>query len=66
MKSEKELARAELEVGCINEALSMLRYLGFNPKSETWKAHCRAMGYYLSSALTRAEWCQAHPNHKWG
>lgn len=55
MKTEKELARAELEVNCILSARSMLRYLGYSPKQDTWKAYCRAFGYKLHDELLHAE-----------
>ena len=59
MKSEKELARAELEVNCILSAKSMLRYLNYSPKQDSWKAYCRAFGSKLDDELTKAEYCAA-------
>lgn len=43
--------RAIAECQCIASAYSMLRYLGYSPKNDTWKSYCVALKDKLGDEL---------------
>ena len=66
MKTDTELDRVAVEFAAIDNAYSMLRYLGYSPKNDSWKAYCRALGSKLSDELHTSEFWQKNPNYKFG
>ena len=62
IKTEAQLARTELELNAIDSAYSMMRYLQFNPKNDTWSRHLQALNDKIVDALERAEFWAANPN----
>jgi hypothetical protein len=60
MKTEQQLIRTELELRAIDSVYSELRYLGYRPKQDTWKAYCKAVNSKLSAAIDYAEYRQKH------
>jgi hypothetical protein len=66
LKTDKQLARTELELRAVDSAYDTLRYLGFRPKQDTWSSYCRNLGYKLHEALERAEFWEKNPDYKFG
>jgi len=56
MKAEQQLVRTELELHAIDSAYAMIRYLGYRPGQDSWKAYCHTVNNKLSDAIYRAEY----------
>lgn len=54
IKTDSQLARTELELGAIDSALGMLRYLDYRPMDgwgrlqDSWKKYCHALDSKLA------------------
>ncbi len=67
MKTEAQLARAELELSAIDSVLGHLRYLGYHPRNgDTWTKYCQALDSYLGYELNRAEYWSKHSSQNFG
>jgi hypothetical protein len=49
LKTEAQLARTELEWKALDATFSTLRYLGFSPKTDTWKRYLGELEYQSST-----------------
>lgn len=51
MKTEAQLERTVQELAAIDNAYCMMRYLGYNPKQDTWKSYILGLNSKLGDEL---------------
>lgn len=56
IKTESQLARTELELQALDRAYSMVRYLGFSPKHDSWKSYCYRLNKKIAEEIEVSEY----------
>lgn len=55
MKTEAQLARTELELSAVDSTFGTLRYLDYNPRTDSWTKYLKALEDTLSRELRTRE-----------
>ena len=51
--TEARMNRLDAEFRAISDAIATIEYLGYGPKTDSWRAHCNRLGRELDRTMAK-------------
>lgn len=51
--TDARMTRLDAEFRALEDARATMEYLGYTPKTDTWRAHCARLGRELDRTMTK-------------